>query len=130
MFAVRGGWQQDAGRPLSFLSARFCTSTLAPATQVSLADLQAVAASLQTAAPLLGLPVISAAGATQQRSALALASLAGINLFRCAAAAVDCLPPLRAPSASPLRECCYARGLAPPLAPIPNLCPAAAAPAC
>lgn len=51
--------------------------------QVSLADLQAVAASLHTAAPLLGLPVISTtSGAAQQGQALALSSLVGIKLFK------------------------------------------------
>ena len=50
--------------------------------QVSLADLQGVAASLQTAAPLLGLPVISAAAAGTAQARYSLASLSGVDLFR------------------------------------------------
>jgi hypothetical protein len=54
-----------------------------PGCRLSLPELQAVAASLQTAAPLLGLPVLttSAAAAVQRSQYAALTSLSGINLF-------------------------------------------------
>ncbi|PRW20834.1 hypothetical protein C2E21_8605 [Chlorella sorokiniana] len=74
----------DAGQHLAAVASAWgALMTAYNGSQLSLPELQAVAASLQTAAPLLGLPVLttSAAAAVQRSQYAALTSLSGINLF-------------------------------------------------
>lgn len=69
-------------RQVPFLRLAHCRPALP--LQLSLSELHAVAASLQTAAPLLGLPVLTTrtAAAVQRSQYAALTSPSGINLFR------------------------------------------------